>query len=72
MNKYTVVVPADKLQGIIPIPSEFQHKDVEVSISLSQRKKYDPRKYRGAGKATKEEIDGELKRMRGEWITHGE
>ncbi|HNW27309.1 MAG TPA: hypothetical protein PKN50_02430 [Spirochaetota bacterium] len=71
MNKYTVVVPADKLQGVIPIPSEFQHKDVEVSISLSQREKFDPRKYRGAGKATREEIDRELERMRGEWGRHG-
>ncbi|OHD63709.1 MAG: hypothetical protein A2176_05650 [Spirochaetes bacterium RBG_13_51_14] len=72
MNKYTVVVPADRLQGVIPIPSEFQHKEVEVSISLSRRKKFDPRKYRGTGKATKEEIDRELGRMRGEWDLHGE
>ncbi len=71
MNKYIVVVPAEKLKGIIPIPAEFQHKDVEVSISLSRRKKFDPRKYRGAGKSTKEEIDREIGRMRGEWGGNG-
>jgi hypothetical protein len=72
MNKYTIVVPADKLQGVIPLPREFQHKEVEVSVSLSRRKKFDPRKYRGLGKATKDEIDRELMRMRGEWDRYGE
>ena len=72
MNKYTIVVPADKLQGVIPVPQEFQHKEVEVSISLSRRKKFDPRKYRGVGKATRDEIDRDLKRMRGEWARYGE
>ncbi len=72
MSKYTIVVPADKLQSVIPIPTEFQHKEVEVSISLSRRKKFDPRKYRGLGTDTKEIIDRELVRMRGEWDRHGE
>ena len=64
MNKYTIVVPADKLQGVIPVPREFKHKEVEVSITLSRRKKFDPRKYRGACKATKDEIDREIERIR--------
>lgn len=72
MNKYTVVVPADKLQGIIPIPSEFQHKEVELSISLPLRKKFDPRKYRGAGNTAKDQIDRELDQIKGEWGLHGE
>jgi hypothetical protein len=52
MNKNIAVVPAEKLKGIISIPAEFQHKDVEVRISLSQKKRLDPRRYRGAGKST--------------------
>ncbi len=72
MNKFTIVVSADKLRGVIPVPREFQHRDVEVSISISRRKKFDPRKYRGAGKAAKDEIDRDLKRIRGEWERHGE
>jgi hypothetical protein len=71
MNKYVVVVPAEKLKGIIPIPQEFHNKEVELSISLSRKKKFDPRKYRSAGKSSKEEIDRELGRMRGEWGGHG-
>jgi len=43
-----------------------------VSISLARRSKFNPRKYRGLGKDTKETIDRELIRMRGEWDRNGD
>ena len=67
MNKYKILVPADKLKSVIPIPEEFKHKEVEVSISLPERKKFDPRKYRGIANYTKDEIDNEIAQMRKEW-----
>ena len=72
MTKYTVIVKSDKLKDVIPIPSEFEHKDVEVSISLARKKKFDPKKYRGIGKASKESIDSYLKSVRSEWDRDGE
>lgn len=67
MNRYSIIVKADKLKGIIPIPSEFEHKEVEVVISLPRKKKFDPRRFRGVWSETKAEIDREIKAMRGDW-----
>ena len=47
MHKYTVLVHADKLKSIIPIPAEFENREVELIISLPRKNKFNPRKYRG-------------------------
>jgi len=70
INKYTVLVQADKLKGIIPIPSQFEHKEVEVVISLPGKKHFDPKKYRGLGNAEKEKIDQDIIDIRAGWSSH--
>lgn len=67
MNKYTVTVPADRLKGIISIPPEFEHQQLEIAISLKKHKEFDPRKFRGAARGSKKQIDEELGVIRREW-----
>ena len=67
MNKYTILVQADKLKSIIPIPSEFEHKEVEIMISLPKKEKFNPQKFRGVCNESKESIDKKLKHMRMGW-----
>lgn len=38
MNRYTVIVQADKLKQVVPIPDEFEHKELEIIITLSEKK----------------------------------
>ncbi len=71
MNKYTVLVPADKLKTIIPIPPEFEHQQVEVAISLPRRKEFNPRKYRGAARGSRELVDGEINMIKRDWERDG-
>jgi hypothetical protein len=72
MTNYKVVIQADLLKEIIPIPSEFEHKEVEVNISLHQKKKFNPREYRGIGNETKEKIDLKIASLRNEWNSYSE
>ena len=72
MNKYKVRVQADKLKEILPIPREFEHKEVEVMISLPRKKSFNPREYRGIFNHSKESIDKHVQQMRDEWDRHGE
>ena len=67
MNKYTVLVDADKLKTVIPIPHEFEHQKVEVVVSLPVKRKLNPRKYRGLAGNTRESIDQSIRHIREEW-----
>ncbi len=71
MNKYKILIQADKLKQIVPIPHEFEHKELEVIISLPQRKKIDPRKYSDIFHISKDEIDRDLMIIRDEWERNG-
>ena len=71
MTRYTVLVKADKLKKVITIPPEFEHKEVEVVISLPRKKKFNPSKYHGIFNIPKETVDNDLKRIRVEWERNG-
>ncbi len=71
MNRYRVLVQADRLKKIIPIPREFEHQEVEVTITLPRRNKFNPREFKSIFHATKDEIDSDLKGLREEWDRHG-
>ena len=70
MNRYTMIVQADVLKKVIPIPSEFEHMELEVIIGLPERKKVDIRSYNSIFQMTKEEVDCDLKSMRDDWNIH--
>jgi len=67
MNRYTVLVQADKLKKVIPIPAEFEHKELEVIIKLSEKKNTDINLYNGIFHMTKEEIDRDISSIRDAW-----
>jgi hypothetical protein len=67
MNRYTVLVQADKLKQVIPIPSEFENHELEVVIKHSQKKVFNPGSYNSIFNISREEIDRDLNIMRKEW-----
>lgn len=72
MNRYTVLVQADKLKQVIPIPSEFENHELEVVIKLSQKKVFNPGSYNSIFNISREEVDRDLNKMRKEWDLDGE
>jgi hypothetical protein len=71
MNRYRVLVQADRLKTIIPIPREFEHKEVEVTITLPRKSTFNPREFKSIFHVSKENIDSDLKGLRQEWDRHG-
>jgi len=70
MNRYTVLVQADKLKKVIPIPPEFEHKEVEVIIALPSKKNVNISMYNKIFNMTKEEIDRDILSMKDDWNIH--
>ena len=71
MNQYTVLVQADKLKQVIPLPSEFENHELEVIIKLSSKKVFNPGNYTSIFNVTKDEIERDLLQMRKEWESDG-
>ncbi len=71
MDRYTVLVQADKLKQVIPIPAEFENHELEVVIKLSRKKEFNPGNYNSIFNISREEIDRDLENMRKEWDVNG-
>jgi hypothetical protein len=71
MNRYTILVKADKLKQVIPIPPEFENRELEVIIKLPEKKKFNASKFKSIFNIPKDEIDHDLELMRSEWERNG-
>ena len=72
MNRYTVLVQADKLKQVIPIPVEFENQELEIIITLPKKKEFNPDKYSTIFNISKDEIDRDIEHIRNEWNFNGE
>ncbi len=72
MNRYTILVQAEKLKKIIPIPPEFENRELEVVIKLPDKKQFNPEKYKSIFNIPKDTIDRDIELLRNEWCLNYE